>query len=64
MLKFLLDVGVGNSVKNMLDSSGFDVISMTDIDPSATDLAILALAELEKRMVITMDKDFGELIFT
>ena len=63
MTRFLLDVGVGKKVQNLLESRGFDVVSMLDIDRSATDESILNIAAAQNRMVVTMDKDFGELVF-
>ena len=33
------------------------------MDPSATDDALLALAIEQERVIITEDKDFGELVF-
>jgi len=63
MLKFILDAGVGKKVHTFLTNSGFDAISILDIDPSMADSDILSIAEQEQRMVITMDKDFGELVY-
>ena len=42
---------------------GHDVVSALEIDPRATDEALLALAQEEQRVLITEDKDFGELVF-
>ena len=42
---------------------GHDVVSALEIDPQATDEALLALAQEEQRILITEDKDFGELVF-
>ena len=42
---------------------GHDVLSATEVDPSATDGALLALAMEQERVIITEDKDFGELVF-
>jgi predicted nuclease of predicted toxin-antitoxin system len=63
MLKFVLDVGVGKKVQQFLIESGFDTISILDINPSMADDDILSIAGNQSRMVITMDKDFGELVF-
>ena len=62
MLKFLVDVGVGKAVEDSLRSHGYDMKAVRDIDPSAKDCDILDSAVSEGRMVITMDKDFGELV--
>ncbi len=40
-----------------------DVFSASEIDPGATDEALLVLALEEQRVIITEDKDFGELVF-
>ena len=63
MLRFVLDVGVGNKVGHYLTSQGYDATLISTINPIMTDLEILVIAENENRMVITMDKDFGELVY-
>ena len=40
-----------------------DVLSASETAPRATDSALLALAYDEDRVLITEDKDFGELVF-
>jgi predicted nuclease of predicted toxin-antitoxin system len=63
MLKFILDVGVGKKVQNYLENAGYDTISVIDLDNTMLDTNILFIAEKENRIVITMDKDFGELVY-
>lgn len=63
MLKFVLDVGVGNHVNRLLVGLGYDTLLISSLDPSMADVEILAIAERDFRMVVTMDKDFGELVF-
>lgn len=62
-MKVLVDVGVGKAVEEWLKKQGYDVLAVRDIDPRLPDLAILHQAVTEQRLVITMDKDFGELIY-
>ncbi len=62
-MKFIVDAGVGKLVENWLLANLHDVKSVISINPQMEDAAILALANEENRIVITMDKDFGELIF-
>ncbi|MDP2681528.1 MAG: DUF5615 family PIN-like protein [Deltaproteobacteria bacterium] len=62
-LKFLVDVGVGKKVEKYLAETGYDVKCVRNINPRAGDSDILHLAVKENRMVITMDKDFGELVY-
>lgn len=62
-IKFLVDVGVGKKVEDWLRKKGYDTNTVRDIDPKAQDAEILHLAVSEGRTVITMDKDFGELVY-
>ncbi len=63
-MKFLLDVCVASrSLCAMLTELGHDVLSALEKAPRATDEALLALAWQEQRVLITEDKDFGELVF-
>ncbi len=40
-----------------------DVLSVVDVDPRASDEQIMDLALQNDRILITADKDFGELVF-
>ena len=62
-LKFLVDADVGKKVEKWMQGNGYDVKSVRSINPKAKDSEILNLAVHEDRMVITMDKDFGELVY-
>ena len=62
-LKFLVDVGVSTKVESWLVQQGYGTKSIRNIDPRMPDEKILQIAVQEKRMVITMDKDFGELVY-
>ena len=63
-MKFLLDVcAASRSMDTMLRELGHDVRSASEVAPSATDEALLTLALEEQRVIITLDKDFGELVF-
>ena len=62
-LKFLVDVGVSKKVEKWLIENGYDAKAVRDMNPKAKDSEILQLAVVENRMVITMDKDFGELVY-
>jgi len=62
-LKFLVDVGVGKSVEEWLLKGGYDLKAVRNIDPKMSDGEILSVAVSESRLVVTMDKDFGELVY-
>jgi predicted nuclease of predicted toxin-antitoxin system len=61
-MKILVDVGVGRLVEQWLADQGYNVLAVRTLDPRMPDSDILALAAAEDRLVITMDKDFGELV--
>jgi len=60
-LKFLIDVGVGKGIEKYLREKGYDTETVRDIDSRMEDEKIIHAAVAENRMVVTMDKDFGEL---
>ena len=63
-MKFLLDVcAASQPLLTKFTNLGHDVLSARDHCPHASDQALLALAREEGRVLITEDKDFGELVF-
>jgi len=62
-LRFLIDVGVGKGIERYLQGEGYDTKAVRDIDPRMEDEEIIRTAVSENRMVITMDKDFGVLVY-
>ena len=46
-----------------LRQAGHDVLWIREAAPGMTDLVVLARALDENRLLITFDKDFGELVF-
>jgi predicted nuclease of predicted toxin-antitoxin system len=63
-MKFLLDVCVSSrSLEAYLIGKGHDVLSAVAIDPKASDQQLLARALRDERVLLTEDKDFGELVF-
>ena len=63
-MKFLLDVcAASRSMQSMLSEGGHDVLSALEQSPTATDEELLVRATEEKRIILTEDKDFGELVF-
>lgn len=63
-MKFLLDVcAASHSMQTALTNLGHDVLSATETMPRVTDEELLAVALAEQRILVTEDKDFGELVF-
>lgn len=62
-LKFLIDVSAGRGIEKYLRGEGYDTKAVRDLDPRMADEDIIRIAVSEGRMVVTMDKDFGELVY-
>jgi len=62
-MKFLIDECVGHAVAEWLTGQGYDTISILEISPGISDDAILYKALHEHRILVTMDKDFGDIVF-
>ncbi len=62
-IKFLVDESSGGKLYNFLLLKGFDAKFVSGFMPRASDSDVLDFAEKEERILITNDKDFGELVF-
>ena len=63
-MKLLIDAHVGRLISNWLEGQGHDLLRVTTTFPPGTDdEQILRVAADEGRIVMTADKDFGELVF-
>ena len=62
-MRFLTDRCAGRRLAEWLRNEGHDVVEAQSLGPDPGDRALLELAESENRVLITMDKDFGELIY-
>jgi predicted nuclease of predicted toxin-antitoxin system len=62
-MRFLADESCDAAVVAALRAAGHDVESVADSMRGATDAVVLATALLSGRLLITEDKDFGELVF-
>ena len=62
-IKFLADVNVEKPLVDYLSNQGYDIKWIPDYNCEMFDEDILQLANKEKRILITNDKDFGDLIF-
>ena len=63
MPKFIVDEWSGISVVKFLRQQGYDTIGVSEAMPQAIDADILQRAVTEERIVITNDKDFGDMVF-
>lgn len=62
-LKFIIDECIGPRVAHWLQENNYDVVSIYDDLRGTNDDSVLLKAISEKRILITADKDFGDMIF-
>lgn len=62
-MNFVADEGVNKQIVEKLRNEGHDVLYIAEFDSGANDANILFFADVEHRILLTRDKDFGELVF-
>lgn len=62
-MRFLVDRCVGRRVARWLRAAGHDVVDAPELGADPGDRALLARAYVERRVLVTLDADFGELIY-
>jgi predicted nuclease of predicted toxin-antitoxin system len=62
-MKFLVDECTGPRVAHLLSQKGHDVFSVYEEARGSDDNWIINKANKENRIIITVDKDFGKLVF-
>lgn len=61
-MRFLADENVSRQVVERLRADGHDVIAVGQSGQGATDKHVVEMAKAEGRLLITEDRDFGELV--
>ena len=62
-MRFLVDRCAGHRLAEWLRAQGHDVREASEITPDPGDQALLRWAVSEQRVLVTIDNDFGLLIF-
>ncbi len=62
-MKFLADESVDRPIVERLRQEGHQVLYVAELEPGIPDDAVLNLANQETALLLTTDKDFGELVF-
>src|SRR5690349_2831279 len=62
-MRFLADENVSTVSVDLLRRANFDVESVAVLAPGSSDVQVLALARSTDRVLVTQDRDFGELIY-
>ncbi|MDL1969922.1 MAG: DUF5615 family PIN-like protein [Candidatus Desulfofervidaceae bacterium] len=62
-MKFVADENIDKMIVDLLREEGYEVIYIPEISPTISDEEVFRLANKEKALLLTADKDFGELVF-
>jgi len=62
-MKFLVDECCEAEIVTLLRSEGHDILYAPEYKPGSTDEELLVKAFKEERILITEDKDFGQLVY-
>lgn len=62
-MKFLADENVEKPIVDMLREAGHDVLYISEFTQRSRDEQLLDQAKNESRILLTNDKDFGELVY-
>src|SRR5678810_1318330 len=62
-MRFLIDRCAGRLVADWLRKQGHDVVESRELGPDPGDRALLEWAANEARILITIDTDFGQLVY-
>lgn len=63
MVRFLIDESTGKKLGYLLIDAEHNVAFVSDWKPGAPDSEVIKKAYEDNRVIITDDKDFGELVF-
>ncbi len=62
-MRLCANENVAEDCVERLRKAGHDILWIREAAPGSSDRAVLHRAQLEQRLLITFDKDFGELVF-
>lgn len=62
-MKIVADESVDRQIADRLRGAGFDVFCIAESDPGIPDEVVLDYARRHDALLLTADKDFGELVF-
>ncbi|MCL4458018.1 MAG: DUF5615 family PIN-like protein [Nitrospirae bacterium] len=62
-MNFFADEGIDRQIVDSLREEGYSVNYVAEMEPGISDDYVLELANRERAILLTADKDFGELVF-
>jgi predicted nuclease of predicted toxin-antitoxin system len=63
LIRLLADENIPQPSVTLLRNDGLDVTSVSESAPGVSDVVVLDRARSEERVLLTFDRDFGELIY-
>jgi|Deesub1362A_J573_1020465.scaffolds.fasta_scaffold01722_13 predicted nuclease of predicted toxin-antitoxin system len=62
-MRFIADENIPLRAVLSLKEAGIDIISITEMEKGLKDEEIVQISERERAVIITFDRDFGEIVF-
>jgi predicted nuclease of predicted toxin-antitoxin system len=62
-MKFLANENIPKRALELLREAGIDIVSVLDAATGLSDLEVLGVGKDQGRILLTFDKDFGNLVF-
>ena len=62
-MKFLANENIPYQSVKILRDAGFDIVSVSEEFPSVKDETVILYSTIENRIILTFDRDYGDLIF-
>ena len=62
-MKILADENIDLPILDRLRKDGYNVLSIREMQPGMTDEEVINIANKQGALLLTSDKDFGELVF-
>jgi predicted nuclease of predicted toxin-antitoxin system len=62
-MRILADENVDAGIVEWLRAQGEDVVWIAEVDASVSDEEVIRRANVEERLLVTCDKDFGEMVY-
>ena len=62
-LRLCANENIGEAAVMSLRQAGHDVLWIREVSPGISDESVLARAQTERRLLLTFDRDFGDLVY-
>ncbi len=62
-MKFVADESVDRQIVSFLRQAGYTVLYVAEMEPGIPDEAVLDVTNREQALLLTADKDFGDLVY-